>query len=181
MLDPLVPQVFDKGLSPATKTVYQSVLCQYQWFCLQFDITPLPLTEHSQTAFAVYLSLSVSAGTMQSYLCAITLYQIRAGVPDPTLPYPPLLSFPVLKGNHPAIHANSASPLLPYCWLKQPLSYDKLMQAFCLGFRGFMCSGEFISPLPQDPDTCMLSMADVAIDFRQNLLISTVLICQIQN
>ena len=36
-------------------------------FCHQFDITPLPLTEHSQTIFAAYLSQSVSARIVQSY------------------------------------------------------------------------------------------------------------------
>lgn len=51
-----------------------------------------------------------------------------------------------------------------------------LWAAFCLGFFGFMRSGEFTSPLSQDPDTCTLSVADVAIDSRQNPQILTILI-----
>jgi integrase len=51
-----------------------------------------------------------------------------------------------------------------------------LWAAFCLGFFGFMRSGEFTSSLSQDPDACTLSVADVAIDSRHNPQVLTVLI-----
>ena len=97
MLDPLVHQLFDQGLSPATKAVYQSGWRQYQHFCRQFNIIPLPLTEHSKTAFAAYLSESDSAGTIRSYLCVIRFYQIQAGLPAPNILSSSKLSY-VSKG-----------------------------------------------------------------------------------
>ena len=53
-----------------------------------------------------------------------------------------------------------------------------LWAAFCLGFFGFMRSGEFTNPPAQDPNECTLSVADVAIDSRQNPQVLTVLIRQ---
>ena len=66
----------------------------------------------------------------------------------------------------------------PHPVVKQPLSYNRMMlwAAFCLGFFGFMHSGGFTNLLSQHPDTWMLSVADVAIDSRQNPQILTVLI-----
>ena len=66
----------DQGLSPATKAIYMSGWHQYERFCNQMNITPLPLTEHSQTVFATYLSQSFSTKTIRSYLCALSFYQI---------------------------------------------------------------------------------------------------------
>ena len=182
-LDPLVHQLLDQGHSPATRAVYQSGWCQYQHFCCHFNITPLPITEHSQVAFAAYLSQSVSAGIVHSYLCAVRFYQIRAGLPDPTPP--PKLSY-ILKGIQKKSSGQSRSQRLPITpsllthihalWSQQPVSYDKAMlwAAFCLGFFGFMRSGEFTSTTPQDPSEYMLSVANVAVDSRQNPQVLTV-------
>ena len=48
--------------------------------------------------------------------------------------------------------------------------------AFCLGFFGFMRSGEFTSSPSQYPNECTLSIADMAIYFRQNPQVLMVLI-----
>ena len=48
-----------------------------------------------------------------------------------------------------------------------------LWAAFCLGFFGFLRSGEFTSP-SQDPNECILSVSDVSIDSRQNPQVLTV-------
>ena len=136
-------------------------------------------------AFAAYLSHSVSAGTVRSYLSAIRFYQIRAGLPDPTPP--PKLSY-ILKGIQKKSPGHSRSQRLPITpslltqihtlWSQQPVSYDKVMlwAAFCLGFFGFMRSGEFTSTAAQDPSECKLSVADVAVDSRQNPQVLSVLI-----
>ena len=147
----------------------------------------MPITEHSQVAFVAYLSQSVSVGTMRSYLCAIRFYQIRVGLPDPTPP--PKLSY-ILKGIQKKSLCQSCSQCLPITpslltqihalWSQQPVSYDKTMlwAAFCLGFFGFMRSGEFTSTALQGSNECMLSVADVAIDSRQNPQVLTVFICR---
>ena len=122
---------------------------------------------------------------MRSYLCAIRFYQIQAGLPDPTTP--PKLPY-ILKGIQKMSPGRSSSQRLPITpslltqihalWSQQPMTYDKAMlwAAFCLGFFGFMRSGEFTSSPLQDPNECTLSVADVAIDSRQNPQVLTILI-----
>ena len=147
-------------------------------------MTPLPLTEHSQTAFAAYLSQSVSPKTMRAYLCALGFYQIRAGLPDPTLTTSPKLTY-ILKGiqrTSPSRHRVQRLPITPKLLLRihtlqsnHSLSFDKVMlwAAFCLGFFGLLRSGEFTSP-SQDSNECILSVSDVSIDSRQNPQVLTV-------
>ena len=170
--------LFDQRLSPASKAVHRSGWRQYQRFCNKLNITPLPLTDHSQTAFAACLFQSVSTKTLRSYLCALRFYQIRAGLPAPSITTPPKLSY-VLKG----IQRTSPSRQRPQClpitpdlllhihslWSKHSLSFDKVMlwAVFCLEFFGFMHSGEFTSS-SQEPNECILAVSDVSIDSRQN-------------
>ena len=148
------------------------------------NVTPLPLTPHSQTAFAAYLSQSVGMNTIRSYLCGLRFYQIRAGLPDPSLTASPKLSY-VLKGiqrTSPSRQRAQRLPVTPEVllqihtlWSKRPLSFDKVMlwAAFCLGFFGFMRSGEFTSP-SQDSSECILSVGDVAVDSRQDPQVLTI-------
>lgn len=186
-MDTLVHKLFDQGIFPATNAVYWSGRHQYQAFRKQFNISPLPLTEHSQTAFAPYLSQSVSVRTIQSYLCALQFHQICADLPDPTQPpFPKFLH--ILKGiqrNSPSRLRAQHLPVTPdlllqihTLWFKHLLSFNKVMlwAAFCLGFFGFVRSGEFTSSFSPDPNECALSVSDVAIDSRQNSQVLTVLL-----
>ena len=152
---------------------------------MKFNVAPLPLTEDSQTAFAAYLSQSVSASTVRSYLCAIRFYQIRAGLPDPALPSSPKLSY-VVKGIQRISPGRLRAQRLPITpslllqvhtlWSKEPVSFDRVMlwAAFCLGFFGFMRSGEFTTSPSQDPDECTLSVSDVAVNSRQDPQVLTI-------
>ena len=148
------------------------------------NTTPLPLTEHSQTAFAAYLSQAVSTKTIHTYLFALRFYQIQAGLPDPTITTPPKLAY-ILKGiqrTSPSRHQALRLPVTPELllqihtlWSNHSLSFDKVMlwAAFCLGFFGFLHSGEFTSS-SQDPNEFVLSVSDVSIDSRQNPQVLTV-------
>ena len=145
------------------------------------------MTEHSQTAFAAYLSRSVSAKTIRSYLCALRFHQIRAGLPDPALRSSPTLPY-VLKGiqrtspNRPRPQRLPITPevlaQIHTLWSKHPLSFDKVMlwAAFCLGFFGFMRSGEFTSSSSQRPGDSPLSVSDITIDSRENPQVLAVLL-----
>ena len=55
-LDKLVHTIFDRGIAPATRAVYDSGWQQYIKLCNQYGITPLPANEASQAAFTAHLS-----------------------------------------------------------------------------------------------------------------------------
>ena len=146
----------------------------------------MPLTEFSQTAFAASLSQSVSIQTIRSYLCALRFHQIRAGLSDPSLSTPPRLPY-VLKGiqrTSVTHHNTQRLPITPELlsgihslWSGYPPSFDKVMlwAAFCLGFFGFLRSGEFTSS-PHDSNECSLQVGDVSVDSRQDPQTLTVLL-----
>ena len=138
---------------------------------------PLPITEYHQSTFAAHLSLTVNWGTIRSYLSAIRFVQIRAGLPDPTLPPSPRLPY-ILKGirkSSPQRARHQRLPITPgllrsihSLWSQQPLTFDRIMlwATFCTGFFGFMRAGEFtVSNLLEPP---CLSLADVKIDSHEN-------------
>ena len=145
------------------------------------------MTEDSQAAFAAYLSQSVSARTIRSYLCAIRFYQIRAGMPDPANTSSARLSY-ILKGIQRESVGYRHARRLPVTpdllnqihtlWSNDTLSYDRVMlwAAFCLGFFGFMRSGEFTNPSSQQLDHCTLLASDIAVDSRQNPQVLTILL-----
>ena len=98
-------------------------------------MAPLPVTNESQTTFAAFLSQSVSAETVCSYLSAIRFYQIRAGLLDPSLSPPPRLPY-VLKGIQRSRQSQSSArkkhlPVTPELlmkihtfWSQRPLTFE---------------------------------------------------------
>ena len=61
-------------------------------------------------------------------------------------------------------------------WCIKPPSFDRTMlwAAFCLGFFGFLRSGEFTCSSPHNHSECTLTVGDVAIDSRQDPRVLTV-------
>ena len=122
------------------------------------------------------MSRSVAWGTVKSYLCALRFFQIRAGLPDPSLSSFPRLTY-VLKGIHRKSPDHQRKPRLPITtaillqlhevWSKPPIAYDSIMlwAACCLGFFAFLRSGEFTTTDHLSPDA-ILSLSDVVVDSR---------------
>lgn len=165
--------------------MYSSGWRKYLEFCTAFSIHPLPVTEYSQASFAAYLASTLSWKTIRSYLAAIRFYQINSGLPDPSLSPTPKLAY-VLKGirkQSPCHVRSPRTPLTPQhlrsiysIWTKATPSFDRQMlwAAFCVGFFGFMRSGEFTSVSGQN-ETC-LQVSDVSIDSRDNPQVLTILL-----
>ena len=180
-VDKLVQDLFDQRISTATRSVYDSGWRRYLQFCNECNIAPLPVNQDSQAAFAAYLSQSVSPRTIRSYLCAIRFYRIRARLPDPTCSLSARLQY-MLKGiqrSSPTSQNPKRRPITPdlltkihTLWSNDSQNFDKVMlwAAFCLGFFGFMRSGEFTSSSLDNPNNCPLTTAeaDIAVDSRIN-------------
>ncbi len=92
-LDSLVQKLFDQGISKSTQSVYRSGWQQYIKFCREHDQPPLPLSEHTLCQFAAVMSQSVTWKTVRVYLSALHFFQIRAGLPDPSLSSFPHLTY----------------------------------------------------------------------------------------
>ncbi len=96
------------------------------------NISPLPITDYAQTHFITHLSLSVHWTTIRSYLSALHFFQIRAGLPDPSLNPSPKIPY-LLKGIHkltPDHKRTTRHPITPdimqtihTLWSQQPTTF----------------------------------------------------------
>ena len=132
--------------------------------------------------FAVFLAKQgLKYQSIKGYLSALRHLQIAEGLGDPFLPGAfPRLEY-VLKGVKHTPSAQARPPRLPITppilrrlwglWSKQAHNPDIVMlwAACCLGFFGFMRSGEFTTASIHEFDPqAMLTPADVSVDSHQS-------------
>ena len=84
-MDILVQGLLDQGIARSTQAVYRSGWKRYSKFCQEHSQPPLPLSEHTLCQFAAVMSQEVTWKTIRIYLSALCFFQIRAGLPDPSL------------------------------------------------------------------------------------------------
>ena len=160
----------------STLASYESGKKRYLAFCAQLNLQPLPVDESRLLHFVAYLfKASLCHQTIKSYLSAVRHLQISMGLPDPSLSSFPRLNY-ALKGVRragPVRRREARLPVTPevlraifQLWSQLPEDYDRLMlwAAFCLGFFGFMQSGEFTCPSLREFSSDMLGPGDVAVD-----------------
>ena len=176
----IVQELLDYGISRTIHAVYQSGWRQYTRFCSQTALTPFPLSEQDLCHFAAILSQTVAWKTIS----VLRYFQIRAGLPDPSLSSFPQLNY-ILKGIHRSKPDHQQKHRLPITihllislhevWSKSPVLYNSVMlwAACCLGFFGFLWAGEFTCT-GTDVADFPLSLSDIMVDSRDNPQLITV-------
>ena len=158
-------------------TTYSSAQKRYLAFCQCYQIPPLPISEASVCLFAAFLAhQGLKSQSISTYLSGLRHLQVSAGFPPPERSEWPRLQY-VLKGiarSQPQaarrrlpITAAIMSQLqvaLPQACSSQ-LEAKLLWAACCMGYFGFMRSGEFTADNVSDP---AVQSTDVAVDSRES-------------
>ena len=180
-----VQRYFSHGLAPSTRKSYESAQASYINFCNQLLKPSFPLSEDTICEFAAFLGdKGLKAQTIKCYMSALRYWQISNGFVDPVSNgLFPKLEY-VIKGIKRIQAANNCLyklPRLPITpnilsriqqhWASKAANFDCVMlwAAFCLGFFGFLRSGEFTVPSDTafEPNT-HLTFEDIAVDSHTN-------------
>ncbi len=178
-LEVLVSGFFSNGLAPSTQGTYTSAKRSYLSFCLQLNLTPIPVSQRTSCLFAAHLAnKGLQSSSISAYLSALRHLQIEAGMVPPArcewpqLQYvlrgikrtqstqPQRLRLPITIDIMGRLQATIFSPQVQWS------EYDKIMiwAACCTGFFGFMRSGEYTST----KQGSAVAVTDVALDSHTN-------------
>ena len=151
----------------------------------------LPVTEVKLLNFVAYLSnQELKHQTVKCYLSAVRHLQIECGGKDPRVKSMPLLALALrgTKREQAGMEKRTQLPIIPLIleklrrvWNRDPSNPDHVMlsAACCVGFFGFLRSGELTSPNVGDFDPGQhLSVSDVTVDEVTNPKVVTVRIKQ---
>ena len=156
-LEELVRQYFACGIAKRTVNTYTSAQRRYLDFCQTYQIPPLPLSEVSVCLFTAFLAhQGLKSQSILVYLSGLRHLQVSAGLQLPQRADWPRLQY-VLKGiahRQPQgsphrltitvaimVQLQTALPQVTAC----PYEASMVWAACCLGYFGFMRSGELMS------------------------------------
>ena len=149
-------------------------------FCSMYVLCPFPLSETILCHFVAFLvSSGLSYQSVRVYLSALRHYQLLHGGVDPCFSSLFRLHY-VLRGVRRSLPTRVRPCRLPitpsilrtlyHHWSQSPVSFNVtcLWAACCLGFFGFLRSGEFTCQSWSAYDPSMLSVGDVEVDSRHS-------------
>jgi hypothetical protein len=169
-VDQTVRSLFSQGIASSTSRTYSSGVRRYLSFCSSYNLDALPLSQATLCRFVAFLFNShLTPPTIRSYLSALRFYQIAEGGLDPGMTEWPQLHYVLraVRRTRPAIARPARLPITPDVLHKLYTAWSPnrmLWAACCLGFSGFLRSGEFTCPCASAYTSSMLSPGDVATD-----------------
>ena len=161
-LESAVQGLFAEGLAGSTRSSYSTAQKRYLTFCSLFNLSPLPLSEHTLCLFAAFLANEgLQARTISAYLSGLRHFQISAGLPPPPHNAWPWLHYvtrgikrtqePTNRSRMPitiAVMNKLRAVWLPLNQVVHPFNNVLYWAAACTAFFGFLRLGEVFPTTP---------------------------------
>ena len=171
-LEKITGHFIKDSITDSTRRSYSTGQSTYLSFCGRFNLTPLPASEQQLILFSADMSQQLSFATIRSYLSAVRFLHTSNGHGDPLAGKLQLdILLRGVRRNKPE-NKDRRLPITPIMekMYTDPNKYEnKLSWAVCcLGFFGFLHSGEFTSPARQYDPSWHISIQDISVDSMSN-------------